>query len=139
MTEPSGSPLGTKGIVAFDLAAATHNLALEVAQRAKYAGPLSTPLSGPQRAAHEARIRRESQERDRRSSLALSLALVDWECTRILLAGNLPALAALGVHQPQRGYEGAVCSECLSNENYEATAAAWPCGTYTAVKGASGG
>lgn len=125
------------GIAPFDLAAATRNLAEDIARQAKYAGPLSMPLSGAQRDIHEARIRREDQEREQRVTRAAADAAARWAETAARLDGNAPALAALNRHQPQPGYSRVVCSECRESDLDDTVPVAWECGTYTVIKGAA--
>jgi hypothetical protein len=138
VAEPTGIPANGLNVGAIrSLQLLTESLLRDL-QRAYR--PLRVGLSPAEQSAHRARVEEANRQRERQVSVALSTALVDWECTRTLLADNRPALAALGVHRPQRGYYRAECSECQESDGCEDVAAVeWPCGTYTAIKGASGG
>lgn len=85
--------------------------------------------------ASAATIERRERERRARVEEETSQALARWRQIRDVLkaAGNAVGVAVLELHQPQAGYDGPVCSACMTDECYEATAEAWECGTFIVV------
>jgi hypothetical protein len=135
VTEPTPVPTG---IQAYDLAAPLRNLAAEIARQAKYAGPLSVGLSPAERSAHELNQRQQRAQRRREIAAAYEEAAADYNATCASLEGNTAALAALGVHLPVEGDTRVVCSECCESDLDDTVPVAWPCGTYTAIREATG-
>ncbi len=127
------------GIAPFDLAAATRNLAEDIARQAKYAGPLRVSLSPAERSAHELSQRQQRAQRRREIAAAYEAAAADYNATCAFLEGNTAALGALGVHLPVEGDTRVVCSECCESDLDDTVPVAWECGTYAAIKGAARG
>lgn len=72
-----------------------------------------------------ARLRRVTEDTDAASA--------EWQDTRTALAGNSVAVAVLRFHQPERGYSGAICTECCGCDDMDGQLQ-WPCETYRAVR-----
>lgn len=113
------------GVTPFDLAPPVRTLV-----------PMVSPLLRSD--AFRARAERERREREARVAEAVASAAEAWNALRMWFveAGVRIGVAVLDLHQPVAGYDRVVCSECLTDENYEATAEAWPCATYLALGGA---
>ena len=100
------------GIPAHDLARdmtarARRALAQLLAADAKAYSPLRVGLSAAEMEAHHRRITEQNQARERRVSVALSAALVDWEITRQALAGAGRAIASPGLEFAGRQFKSA--------------------------------
>jgi hypothetical protein len=77
--------------------------------------------------------RRAQQAAERAAAYAEAVA--DWQAVCDRLAGNAPALAALGIHKPLDPASWLACAHCL--EGADGDCAGWPCETFTAIKQAS--
>lgn len=82
-----------------------------------------------------ATIDRRNRERQARVKQETVQPLARWRQVRDVLddAGNTVGVAVLDLHQPQAGYDKVVCSTCMTDECYEATAEEWECGTFVVV------
>lgn len=132
MADEQPEPVVSTGIMAYDLTDA------QVAMEKSFSSllPLYTPLPGnPLSRENFARLNRERREREARVAEEALLATCLWRDLRAALcdAGNLVGVAVLDLHQPVASCDSVMCSECTSDEEYEATAAAWECATFKAV------
>jgi hypothetical protein len=75
--------------------------------------------------------RRARQDAERAAAYAEALA--DWQAVYDRLAGNAPALAALGIHRPMGTANWLSCAHCREGDSDPVE---WPCETFTAIKGA---
>ena len=89
-------------------------------------------LSGAALERARAVVERDRRERQQQAEVATAEAVAQWEAVlrRFESRGETLGVAVLDLHRPQIGFKGAVCSECLSDEDYEATSTTWPCATY---------
>lgn len=100
--------------------------------RAMSLRPLGDDATARQREKDRAdnQARAEAIHAEREAQLAEAEA--DWTALRDQLAANLPALAALELHQPYT-YHWICCATCNDNDE----PADWPCDTYKAIKAAT--
>lgn len=82
-----------------------------------------------------ATIERRNRERQARVEHETAQALARWRQIRDVLeaAGNTVGVAVLGLHQPEAGYDGPVCSVCITDDCHEAVSEEWECGTFMTV------
>lgn len=92
-------------------------------------GPL---LSGAALEKARAAAERGRREREQQAETATAEATSRWETVlrRFEGRGETLGVAVLDLHRPQIGLDGVVCSECLTDDCYEAVSAPWPCATY---------
>lgn len=143
MSEPTTpAPAGIPANGLNDAATRSLQLLTESLMRQRVAAysPLRLGLSPAEQAVQQARTDQANRQREAEAEAAHLAASEDWTATRARLDGNRVAAAVLDIHQPQCGYRVAECSECCESDGCEDVAAVeWPCGTYTAIKGAGDG
>lgn len=108
----------------------------DLAPPAKPLLPHMAPLlSGAALERARAAAERARRERGQKAEAATAEARTRWQALRDRFesGGERLGVAVLDLHQPWIGLDGAVCSECLTSDCYEAVSAPWPCATYSAV------
>jgi hypothetical protein len=102
-------------------------------EAARQCKPLRAPLPGMRGwAAEESARRRQQRERETRVSAELEQAQADWR-DAYARHENAAVRAVLDIHQPEAGYDHAVCTDCRESDCGEAAAIEWQCATFTAI------
>jgi len=81
----------------------------------------------------------EAKELAKRLAEEVEVATRRWREVHAFLAaaGNVVGAAVLKLHRPVASYDGIVCTECMTSEDYEATPAPWECATFKVVAAAA--
>ena len=88
--------------------------------------PFQTPES-------QERFRQQNLIRTQRAAESLEKAHLEW--AQVFEDTNAVGRAVLALHDPEEGYDKAICYHCSSSNSYEEDdPVEWPCATFLAVR-----
>lgn len=85
----------------------------------------------------ESIARAQQRERERQAKLETAVAEARRQWEVLFHRTNEVGKAVLGLHEPEAGYDTAICACCWAPDEYgDAAQGEWPCATFLAVRDA---